>query len=78
MSVSKRFGASLSSAQKKENEKKNSIEGIKEDIIKRGTLVKKYEGYGYSNQQIAKIISKPERPNNYKFFLARFTLTPNL
>jgi hypothetical protein len=59
----------------KEKEKKNSIEGIREDIIKRGTIIKKYEGYGYSNEQIAKLINKPDRPNNYKFFLSRYLKT---
>lgn len=56
----------------KEQEKKNSIESVKENIIKKGTLVKKYKDWGYSNDEITKIIDKPKRPNEYKFILNRY------
>ena len=56
----------------KEKEKENSIEAVTANIIKRGQHIQKYEKLGYSNQQIAKLLDKPKRPNEYKFILSRY------
>ena len=56
----------------KEKEKDNSVEAVKAKIIEKGVKVQKYEKLGYSNEQIAKILDRPKRPNDYKFFLNRY------
>ena len=56
----------------KEKEKDNSVEAVKANIIEKGLKVQKYERQGYSNEQIAKILDRPKRPNDYKFFLSRY------
>jgi hypothetical protein len=56
----------------KEKEKDNSVEAVKANIIEKGLKVQKYERKGYSNEQIAKILDRAKRPNNYKFFLSRY------
>jgi hypothetical protein len=56
----------------KEKEKENSIEAVKESIIKRGTHIQKYQKRGYTNEQIAKLLDRPKRPNEYKFILSRY------
>lgn len=56
----------------KEKEKENSIEAVTESIIKRGKHIQKYEKRGYTNEQIAKLLDRPKRPNEYKFILSRY------
>lgn len=52
-------------------EKENNIDSVMEEIYQRGKKLRRYKSMGYSNYQIARIIDKPERSNNYKSSFGR-------
>jgi hypothetical protein len=55
-----------------EEEKKNNIESVIDELQTRGKKIDKYRSFGLSNEKIARILDKPIRPNDYKFFISRY------
>ena len=56
-----------------DDDRDETINSFIEDMKIRGSKVQKYEKLGYTNEEIAKLMDKPKRPNEYKFFLSRYT-----
>ena len=70
--LEKEAGYDPEAEKKKEKaEKENNIDSVMEEIYQRGKKLRRYKTMGYSNYQIARIIDKPERSNNYKSSFAR-------
>jgi len=70
--LEKEAGYDPEAEKKKEKaEKENTIDSVMEEIYQRGKKLRRYRTMGYSNYQIARIIDKPERSNNYKSYFGR-------
>jgi hypothetical protein len=70
--LEKEAGYDPEAEKKKENaEKENNIDSVMEEIYQRGKKLRHYKSMGYSNYQIARIIDKPERSNNYRSSFGR-------
>jgi hypothetical protein len=55
-----------------EKEKNNNIDSVIEEMQKRGKKIDSYKNKGYSNEQISRILNKPNRQNNYNFFISKY------
>jgi len=54
------------------DEEGNQVDNIMNDLYKRGKYFIKHKKLGYTNDQITRMLDKPERTNNYKSFLFRY------
>ena len=61
-------------AEKKQvkDEEEKQVDFIMNDLYKRGKYYIRHKKIGYTNDQITRMLDKPERTNNYKSFLFRY------
>ena len=72
LQLEKEAGYDPEAEKKREKEEKEKhIDSVIEEIYQRGKKIRRYKNMGYSNTQIANMIDKPERSNNYKSYFAR-------